>query len=83
MAVLLRLCCGLVVALSLTHGAHAWTPVGALENPRNNSSQSGIGLISGWVCNAFYIDVQINGVSHLPSPRDRTPRYGGGLWRYI
>ena len=42
MAVLLRLCCGLVVALSLTHGAHAWTPVGALENPRNNSSQSGM-----------------------------------------
>ena len=56
-----------ILAAGTVLAQNAWTPTGALENPRNNSSQSGIGLISGWVCRAFYIDIQINGVSHLPS----------------
>jgi Tol biopolymer transport system component len=32
----------------------------ALENPRSNSLQSGIGAITGWVCNAQRIDVIVN-----------------------
>lgn len=38
-------------------------PTGAvmLENPAPGSVQSGIGLISGWVCNANRIDIDIDG----------------------
>lgn len=32
----------------------------ALENPASGSVQSGIGLISGWVCNASRIDIDID-----------------------
>ena len=41
-------------------------PVGVLENPAPNSFQSGIGVISGWVCEAeaVTIEVEIAGVSH-------------------
>ena len=65
MSFLLRLCCGLVVALSLVHVANAWTPVGFLENPRKSSSQSGVGVISGWVCDTLYVEIEINGVSQI------------------
>ncbi len=34
--------------------------VGTLENPSVNSYQSGIGLISGWVCNADQVTVRLN-----------------------
>src|SRR5438105_168273 len=34
---------------------------GTLENPPVGSSQSGIGLISGWHCNALRIDVEVDG----------------------
>ncbi len=38
------------------------TPLqGALENPSPHSFQSGIGLISGWVCEAEQIEVRLNG----------------------
>lgn len=33
---------------------------GTLENPQPGSSQSGIGVLSGWVCNASSIDIVIN-----------------------
>ena len=33
-----------------------------LENPQPGSAQSGIGLISGWVCTASRIDIEIDGV---------------------
>ena len=33
---------------------------GFLENPRNHSSQNGIGLISGWVCEAETVEVEID-----------------------
>ncbi len=36
--------------------------VGALENPSPNSSQSGIGLFSGWVCDAGRVEIEMNGV---------------------
>ena len=41
-------------------------PAGTLENPGPASFQSGIGLLSGWVCDAdeVEIEVEINGVFH-------------------
>lgn len=46
MSVLLRLCFGLLIlAPSLVHAA-------TLENPRNGSFYSGLGVISGWKCEA-------------------------------
>ena len=35
--------------------------VGFLENPRTDSSQSGIGVISGWVCEANEVLIEIDG----------------------
>ena len=40
-------------------------PLGFLENPAPNSFQSGIGVISGWVCEAKTVDIEINGTHHL------------------
>ena len=37
------------------------TLVGFLGNPRHNSSQSGVGVISGWVCEAETVEVEIDG----------------------
>ena len=37
-------------------------PVGYLENPSPNSFQSGIGIISGWVCEAAVVEIELNGV---------------------
>src|SRR4029453_5269383 len=39
---------------------------GALENPAPNSHQSGIGLISGWYCDANSIDAFIDGRILVP-----------------
>lgn len=38
---------------------------GFLENPQASSSQSGIGVISGWVCNAGRVDLVIDEVATL------------------
>ncbi len=55
MSVLLRLCFGLVIlAPSLAHAA-------MLENPQPDSYQSGIGIISGWACDAGRIEIEFNG----------------------
>jgi hypothetical protein len=35
--------------------------LGSLENPQPNSVQSGIGLVSGWVCQASVVTVQFDG----------------------
>ena len=37
-------------------------PTGYLENPGVNSYQSGIGVISGWVCAADTVEIALNGV---------------------
>jgi parallel beta-helix repeat protein len=42
---------------SLSFPRTLWALEGVLENPRPNSSQSGIGLVSGWKCAAGRIDV--------------------------
>ncbi len=36
-------------------------PTGALENPRQGGVVSGISTISGWVCNATQVELQIDG----------------------
>ena len=41
-------------------------PVGLLEVPANGSFQSGIGYVSGWVCEAERVSIVIDGGLHLP-----------------
>ena len=41
-------------------------PVGNLEVPGNGSFQSGIGYVSGWVCDAETVAIVIDGGLHLP-----------------
>ena len=36
--------------------------IGDLENPGAASFQSGLGLISGWVCEAEAVEIELNGV---------------------
>ena len=38
--------------------------VGVLENPRAGAHQSGVGVISGWVCEADTVEIKINGVPY-------------------
>lgn len=38
---------------------------GFLENPGDRSSQSGVGIITGWVCEADEVVIEINGVAHM------------------
>ena len=38
--------------------------LGVLENPRAGSGQSGISVISGWVCEAETVEIAINGVPY-------------------
>ena len=40
-------------------------PVGALENPGPASFQSGLGLLSGWVCEAEVVELEINGGARI------------------
>lgn len=51
---------GLVDALDAVEAAAPQTAVGVLENPRPDSFQSGIGLVSGWVCDATSVKYQID-----------------------
>lgn len=39
------------------------SPIGVLENPQQDGFVSGISVISGWVCSASRVDVEIDGVS--------------------
>ena len=43
------------------------TALGVLENPGADSSQSGIGVISGWVCSASQVTLSIDGGAPLPA----------------
>ena len=40
-------------------------PPGTLENPEPASFQSGLGLVSGWVCEAERVELEINGGMRL------------------
>ena len=39
--------------------------IGTLENPSSGSFQSGVGLFSGWVCDALRVEIEINGTTRL------------------
>jgi len=39
--------------------------VGYLENPGPNAFQSGIGVISGWVCDAEAVEIELNGARQV------------------
>ena len=43
------------------------TSLGVLENPGAASSQSGIGVISGWVCSASQVTLSIDGGAAVPA----------------
>ena len=51
--------------------------VGYLELPAQNSFQSGIGIISGWVCTATNVVIEINGTSYSPAYRGERRDTGG------
>ncbi len=40
------------------------SPVGQLENPQPNSWVSGLGIITGWICSASSLTLNIDGVVH-------------------
>ncbi|MCS6926765.1 MAG: PQQ-dependent sugar dehydrogenase, partial [Candidatus Binatia bacterium] len=42
-------------------------PRGVLENPQPRSFHSGIGVITGWVCTAARVDIEIDGVATFPA----------------
>jgi len=59
-----RLRASVIVAAAVALGAQpafAAAPTGALENPTISSFQSGIGLVSGWVCGATKVTYRVNG----------------------
>ena len=55
----LFLCWSFIAAESVR--ADPVTVVGYLENPQPGSFQSGIGLLSGWVCNVSNVTIKIDG----------------------
>ena len=68
--------------LYLLSGAQVWAQAN-VENPTANSTQSGISLISGWVCNATTIEVMLDSSTtkyQIPygTPRGDTQSACGG-----
>jgi hypothetical protein len=51
---------GLVLTLALAVPRWGWAQA-LLENPQPASFQSGIGVVSGWVCNAGRVDIEFDG----------------------
>lgn len=47
------------LSLSFATPSSLWAQ-GKLENPQAGSSQSGLGVLSGWVCNAGSVDIVID-----------------------
>src|SRR5262245_12505220 len=55
----------MALLLSFTLPQLLWAQVqGILENPQPGSFQSGIGVISGWVCTASQITIELDGVTY-------------------
>ena len=48
-----------------TDGEQAAAVAGYLENPGADSFQSGIGVLSGWVCEAETVTLELDGVAHV------------------
>jgi hypothetical protein len=51
-----------ILFLTLVSPRLLWAQA-TLENPQPDSQQSGIGVISGWACEATQIDIEIDGVA--------------------
>ena len=49
----------LLAAFVVPSGGVEGEPRGVVENPGANSYQSGLGLISGWVCDADLVEIEI------------------------
>ena len=66
-----------------SNGTGSNSPGVRLENPAPGSSQSGLGLISGWICEAKRVDIEIDGRAtfrgRLWHSAERHPRR---LWGY-
>ena len=58
--ILALLSVSLLFLLSIVCVRPVWAQA-TLENPKPNSYQSGLGIISGWVCDASRIEVRFNG----------------------
>jgi hypothetical protein len=61
------------VLLACAASRAAAAPTGLIETPPSASTQSGIGLISGWHCSGRVIEIQIDGGERFPAG-SHTPR---------
>src|SRR2546430_6697658 len=54
-----------VIPLLVLRGVFPWSlwAQATLDNPQPGSAQSGIGVISGWACQATRVDIEIDGVA--------------------
>lgn len=57
-----------IAGVSSIYPGASTPPLGMLENPKPGSFTSGIGTISGWVCSANRIDLQVDGSIVVQSP---------------
>jgi hypothetical protein len=57
-----------LAGVSAIYPSSSSAPRGTLENPKPGSFTSGIGTISGWVCSANRIDLQVDGSITVQSP---------------
>jgi len=53
--------------LFLLSTSHSWAQFN-VENPTTNTTQSGISVVSGWICNASKIEVVIDNFGGVPIP---------------
>ena len=64
-------------------GGTSGAPPHVLENPASGSFQSGIGLISGWVCDAQTITIRFDDGPPQEAAYGTSPGgYSGGVWRH-
>lgn len=65
--------CKMIVGILAFLTSQTIFAVGSLENPQSGSTQTGIGLVSGWHCSATLITVRIDGAPPVPLANG-TPR---------
>jgi len=60
---------------------HSARAQATLENPQSVSFQSGIGVVSGWVCNATLIEIIFNDSVTLQAAYGTNREDTVGVWR--
>ena len=55
---------------------------GYLENPGAESFQSGVGVLSGWVCDADMVEIELNGVPQEAALWHRAAGHRRRVWRH-